>query len=85
MQSKSDTGSRGYLVSIVMVAVLGGLLFGYDTAVISGADKGLPSLLPRSFRFPLYRLHARLHFVVGTYWLHHRQCPVRTLRHTLRP
>lgn len=41
MQSKSDTGSRGYLVSIVMVAVLGGLLFGYDTAVISGADKGL--------------------------------------------
>ena len=35
------TGSRGYLVSIVMVAVLGGLLFGYDTAVISGAEKGL--------------------------------------------
>ena len=34
-------GSRGYLISIVMVAVLGGLLFGYDTAVISGAEKGL--------------------------------------------
>uniref|UniRef100_A0AB33J3C1 D-xylose transporter XylE n=1 Tax=Prevotella sp. GTC17259 TaxID=3236795 RepID=A0AB33J3C1_9BACT len=34
-------GSRAYLVSIVMVAVLGGLLFGYDTAVISGAEKGL--------------------------------------------
>ncbi|MBQ8051452.1 MAG: D-xylose transporter XylE [Bacteroidaceae bacterium] len=36
-----DQGSRGYLISIVMVAVLGGLLFGYDTAVISGAEKGL--------------------------------------------
>ena len=34
-------GSGGYLIGIVMVAVLGGLLFGYDTAVISGAEKGL--------------------------------------------
>ncbi len=36
-----QSGSKGYLISIVMVAVLGGLLFGYDTAVISGAEKGL--------------------------------------------
>ena len=34
-------GSMSYLYGIVAVAVLGGLLFGYDTAVISGAEKGL--------------------------------------------
>ena len=39
--STTDKGSKSYLISIVMVAVLGGLLFGYDTAVISGAEKGL--------------------------------------------
>ena len=37
----NDKGSKAYLFSIVAVAVLGGLLFGYDTAVISGAEKGL--------------------------------------------
>lgn len=39
--STTEKGSKSYLISIVMVAVLGGLLFGYDTAVISGAEKGL--------------------------------------------
>ena len=37
----NDKGSKLYLFSIVLVAVLGGLLFGYDTAVISGAERGL--------------------------------------------
>lgn len=41
MNQTNVNGNRGYLISIVMVAVLGGLLFGYDTAVISGAEKGL--------------------------------------------
>ena len=41
MNTKASSGSRSYLISIVVVAVLGGLLFGYDTAVISGAEKGL--------------------------------------------
>ncbi len=37
----TENGSKSYLFGIVLVAVLGGLLFGYDTAVISGAEKGL--------------------------------------------
>ncbi|MCQ2179381.1 MAG: D-xylose transporter XylE [Bacteroidales bacterium] len=39
--SYSQNGSKTYLFGIVLVAVIGGLLFGYDTAVISGAEGGL--------------------------------------------
>lgn len=39
--NQNETGSKLYLISIVMTAIIGGLLFGYDTAVISGAEKGL--------------------------------------------
>ena len=41
MSTQHSGGSRAYLVSIVLVAVLGGLLFLYVSAVISGAEKGL--------------------------------------------
>jgi MFS family permease len=34
---KTQHGSKAFLVRICLVATLGGLLFGYDTAVISGA------------------------------------------------
>ena len=48
---QNETGSRAYLISIVMVAVLGGLLFGYDTAVISGAEKGLQAFFSNAGDF----------------------------------
>ncbi len=41
MTSGQRAGSRAYLFSIVLVAIIGGLLFGYDTAVVSGAEQAL--------------------------------------------
>ena len=36
MNNTTTEGSKFYLYSITAVAILGGLLFGYDTAVVSG-------------------------------------------------
>ena len=33
--------NKAYLFSIVLIAIIGGLLFGYDTAVVSGAEQAL--------------------------------------------
>ena len=41
MSNYKETGSKAYLYGICAVAVIGGLLFGYDTAVISGAEQAL--------------------------------------------
>jgi SP family xylose:H+ symportor-like MFS transporter len=40
-----------YIMSITLVATLGGLLFGYDTAVISGAEKSVQAYLITSLGF----------------------------------
>lgn len=37
--------NKSYLFGITLVATLGGLLFGYDTAVISGAEKSIETYL----------------------------------------
>jgi SP family xylose:H+ symportor-like MFS transporter len=44
-KSEADTsfkqGSKLYITMLTLVATLGGLLFGYDTAVVNGAEKSL--------------------------------------------
>jgi len=37
--------NRFYILAITVVATIGGLLFGYDTAVISGAEKSVQAFL----------------------------------------
>src|SRR5690554_4656035 len=37
--------NKFYVVGLTLVATLGGLLFGYDTAVISGAEKSIQAYL----------------------------------------
>lgn len=41
MNNYTEKDSKAYLYGICAVAVIGGLLFGYDTAVISGAEQAL--------------------------------------------
>ena len=41
MASKTENVNMGYVVFLAVVAAIGGILFGYDTAVISGTTKAV--------------------------------------------
>jgi SP family xylose:H+ symportor-like MFS transporter len=48
---ENTTGSKAYLYGITAVAVIGGLLFGYDTAVISGAEQSMQAYFKQATDF----------------------------------
>lgn len=51
MKNTTNSGSTLYLYCITAVTVIGGLLFGYDTAVISGAEQGLEAFFKSATDF----------------------------------
>lgn len=58
--------NNSYIFGITLVATLGGLLFGYDTAVISGTVESLRKFFIEPFGLPLDQANALEGFVVSS-------------------
>lgn len=58
--------NNNYILGITLVATLGGLLFGYDTAVISGTVESLRRFFIEPFGLPLDQANALEGFVVSS-------------------
>lgn len=61
-----QSANSSYLLKLTIVATLGGLLFGYDTAVISGTVSSLESFFVLPFGLDEMSANARLGFVVSS-------------------
>ena len=59
-------GNLAYVSALTLVATLGGLLFGYDTAVISGTVSSLESFFIVPFGLPEAAANSRLGFLVSS-------------------
>jgi len=62
----AEATNSKYLLKLTLVATLGGLLFGYDTAVISGTVSALESFFVLPFGLGEMGANARLGFVVSS-------------------
>ena len=61
-----NSANSSYLLKLTIVATLGGLLFGYDTAVISGTVSSLEHFFVLPFGLDEMSANARLGFVVSS-------------------
>ncbi len=66
MNTATSTINRTYVFGITLVATLGGLLFGYDTAVISGSVGSLEKFFIEPFGLSETVANTRLGFVVSS-------------------
>ncbi|GIZ08788.1 D-xylose transporter XylE [Flavobacterium sp. UMI-01] len=62
----TTTENSSYLLKLTLVATLGGLLFGYDTAVISGTVSSLDKFFVLPFGLNEMEANARLGFLVSS-------------------
>ena len=63
---EQNQGSTSFIIGITLVATLGGLLFGYDTAVISGTVGSLEKYFIEPFGFSELMANSRLGGIVSS-------------------